>query len=508
MSPTRTLLPALAAAAILVLVASAALVARYRFERFVGLRYLIRRRTSRTARVGLVASALVTLLGLAVLILGGRQEQRFLETAGVMITLAGGLGVVLFLLLHVFSVFTTVSTMGIVLGVASLVVVLAVTSGFEREFEEKVLSVNAHLLIMPYGEASMDEQQMEMAAVEKKLVGMPGLRKTAFFSISAGEVMVGKVGANLKGVDLQRGAHELDRWLTAGRAADLEKPATCPPSVGPTGISEEPAADEWIGRIALGEELARKLRAKVGTCLRVLVPIPQGADIGAPPPSFRFQVVGVFRMGFNEYDTRLAYVSLADAKVVGGVRQTIFGLELRFQRPLQALDAEPEVERRLAPDPPKIIDWKDLNHNLFTALTMQKAIIALFLVLIIVVAAFNILASLTMIVLAKTREIAILASMGAGKRALRRIFIVAGSFVGFVGTGFGLAFGLAVCALAGVYGYPLDPKVYLIAKLPVQVLPAELLLVALATQLICLLATLYPATRASRLGIVEGLRHT
>jgi lipoprotein-releasing system permease protein len=327
--------------------------------------------------------------------------------------------------------------------------------------------------------------------------------------MSMGEVMIGKVGANLKGVDMARGTEELRRWATPGSVDALARPAHCPPPRVPGfPVDESEEQGAWTGRIILGEELAQRLRVKTGACVSVLVPIPQGGDLAAPPPVFRFKVVGTFRMGFHEYDTRLAFVNLEDAKVVGGVRQTLFGIELRFDDPMVALEADDEVERRLGPDPPRVVNWKDLNHNLFMALAMQKTIIALFLVLIIVVAAFNILASLTMIVLGKVREIAILASMGAGARSLRRVFVVAGTLVGFVGNGLGLAFGLAVCGLASLYGYPLDPKVYLIAELPVQISIAEMLAVAGATQAICMLATLYPAFRASRLKVVEGLRHT
>jgi len=127
--------------------------------------------------------------------------------------------------------------------------------------------------------------------------------------------------------------------------------------------------------------------------------------------------------------------------------------------------------------------------------------------LIIVVAAFNIIASLTMIVLSKVREIAILKSMGARSAAVARVFLVGGTTVGAVGTGLGIGYGLVVCALAHLYGYPLDPKVYLIGRLPVTIDPAELIGVAAATLLICFLATLYPSLRAARLDAVEGLRY-
>jgi lipoprotein-releasing system permease protein len=212
-------------------------------------------------------------------------------------------------------------------------------------------------------------------------------------------------------------------------------------------------------------------------------------------------------MGFNEYDTRLAYVSLKDARMIASARGSVFGVELRFADPRQALTIGKEIKQRLDA-PYRVIDWKELNHNLFMALTMQKVIISLLLVLIIIVAAFNIIASLTMIVLSKVREIAILKSMGARSAMVARVFLVGGTTVGGIGTGFGILYGLLVCLVARLYGYPLDPKVYLIGELPVQITASEIALVAAATLLICFLATLYPSLRASRLKAVDGLRYT
>ena len=412
-----------------------------------------------------------------------------------------------FALLRVFSVFTTVSTMGVVLGVGSLVVVLAVTSGFEREFEDKVLAVNAHLLVMSYGEPSLDEREKAAEGYMKKLQGLPGLRKMAKFSLSAGEVMIGKVGANLKGIDLTHGGEELQRAMVAGNVQDLGKPARCASGPSWAGGGVEEASTGGAGRIILGVELAQKLHAKVGDCITVLIPFA-GEEIDAQPMSYEYAVVGLFRLGFHEYDTRLAYVSLEDARKLGGAaRGTIYGIELRFDDPRQALKMEREVVARLGYEP-RIMDWETLNHNLFMALEMQKLIIALFLMIIIIVAAFNIVASLTMIVLSKVREMAILGTMGARKGAVMRLFVSAGSLVGFVGVGLGILYGVAVCALARVYGYPLDPKVYLIASLPVEITVGEILFVAVSTQLICMLATIYPALRASRMKVVDGLRYT
>jgi len=482
------------------------------FERFIGLRYLHRSRKSWTAVVGFSVSLAVAAAGVAVFLVTRAHHARGWETLGVIATLAGALAAVLFMLLGLFSVFTTVSTMGVVLGVASLVVVLAVTSGFEREFQDKVLALNAHLIVIPYGNVDIDSPEADH--IQDKLRGMPGVVRMAKFLFSAGEVMVGSVGANLKGIDLVSGADDLKKSLIEGSIADLERPATCDRAAG--DANRAPAApadsggaagtrpDERIGRIILGAELAHRLHARVGDCVPIMVPFSLGD--AATPPSFRFRVVGLFRMGFNEYDTRLAYVSLEDAHRLETARGAVFGIELRFSDPHLALSMVSEVRRRLDA-PYRVIDWKELNHNLFMALTMQKVIISLLLVIIIIVAAFNIVASLTMIVLSKTREIAILKSMGARPTMVARVFLVGGTTVGGVGTALGILYGLLICVLARLYGYPLDPKVYLIGQLPVQIAGSEIVSVAAATLAICFLATVYPSVRASRMSAVDGLRY-
>jgi lipoprotein-releasing system permease protein len=336
--------------------------------------------------------------------------------------------------------------------------------------------------------------------------------------MSAGEVMIGKVGATLKGIDVDNPGTELGPALIAGKLEDLARPASC--AVGPAWArADRPAApaagaedgsaggdgDDFVGRIVLGAELARRIHAQVGDCITVVIPFAR-RDIDAQPIGFSFQVMGLFRLGFHEYDSRLAYVGMPDARKIGSARPMLFGVELRFADPKRALHAEAEVVARVGYEP-HIVDWQTLNQNMFAALEMQKVIIALALMIIIVVAAFNIVASLTMIVLAKVREMAILSAMGARRRALMRLFMVAGSLVGFVGVGLGIVYGLAICALAAFYGYPLDPKVYAIAQLPVDVNLRELLAVAGTTQFVCVLATLYPALRAGRLQVVDGLRY-
>jgi lipoprotein-releasing system permease protein len=410
--------------------------------------------------------------------------------------LAGGLLAVVGVLLRLLSVFTTVSTFGVVLGVASLIVVFGVTSGFEREFQDKVLALNAHLIVQAYGDADLDE----LDDIQKKLAGLPGVVGMAPFLFSAGEVMIGRVGANLKGVDLRLGANELRHALEHGSVEDLARPASCPlPGTSP------PRATSDVGRIAIGSELARRLHVGVGDCVPIMVPFSSGAT--DMPVASLFKVTGTFRMGFNEYDTRIAYASMADAQRLASVKRLVSGVELRFADPMRALTVGPEVQARLG-SPHHLVDWRELNGNLFKALQMQKIVIVLILVIIVVVAAFNIVSSLTMIVLSKVREVAILKSMGAASSMVARIFLIGGTTVGLLGTGLGIGYGLLVCLLARLYGYPLDPKVYLIGELPVQIRPGELVGVAVGTIVIAWVATLYPSLRASRMGAVEGLRYT
>jgi lipoprotein-releasing system permease protein len=468
-------------------------------ERLVGFRYLLLRgRRNRWLPILLFANLALMILGFIVFGLAHHFQKRGLQTIGVIVILWAAHFAIWAFLLRSFSVFTTVSTMGVVYGVSALIVVFGVTSGFEREFQDKVLALNAHLIVQAYGDADFEE----MNDIQRRLKDMPGVTRMAPFLFSAGEVMIGRVGANLKGIDLQGGADDLRAALKngSGTVEDLAKPASCTvPGTDP------PRTTADVGRIAIGSELARKLRVGRGDCISIMVPFSSGA--ADAPVSYLFKVTGIFRMGFNEYDTRLAYVSIADAQRLANVRRLVSGVELRFKDPMLALTAGHEIQRRLG-SPHHLVDWKELNGNLFRALLIQKVFIALILVIIVVVAAFNIVASLTMIVLSKVREIAILQSMGASSSMVARIFLIGGTSVGMIGTGLGIGYGLLFCLLARLYGYPLDPHVYLIGQLPVLIRPEEIVGVATATILISWVATLYPALRASRLTAVEGLRYT
>jgi lipoprotein-releasing system permease protein len=200
-------------------------------------------------------------------------------------------------------------------------------------------------------------------------------------------------------------------------------------------------------------------------------------------------------------------VSLKEAQKFFGPQDVVTGVEMK----LDDVEVAGQVSRRLSQDlggaPYRVIDWEELNRNLFTALKMQKVALVIFLTLIILVAAFNIVAALTMLVIDKTKEIAILKSMGMRAFGVARVFQVAGLTIGCVGIGCGLLVGLLVCAVVARYGYSLDPHVYLIDRLPVQVSLDEVLLTCGITLAICFIATLYPSLKAAQLEPVEGLRY-
>jgi lipoprotein-releasing system permease protein len=238
-----------------------------------------------------------------------------------------------------------------------------------------------------------------------------------------------------------------------------------------------------------------------------LDPSRWGQD-GAGPSMREFRVGGLFYSGFQEYDARLAYVSVPDAQsFYEGRGDIVTGVELKLDDIDRARDVAQKLDDELGGLPYDVIDWERLNHNLFAALRTQKVAITVILTIIIIVAAFNIIAAMTMLVIGKAKEIAILKSMGMRATGVARVFQAAGLFIGLIGTGCGLAVGLTTIAVLRRYDYQLDPHVYLIDRLPVKVNPDELVMTACITLAICLLATLYPAIKAARLPPIDGLRY-
>lgn len=472
-------------------------------ERAIGWRYLFRRRRSRTVLVG-TAILGVLAVGLPTLFLltqgtpgSPSRTLLLLLTEPVLILF------VIFLLLNFFSALTTVSILGVFLGVASLMVVLSVTSGFQEEFQNKVLGVNSHVIVLKYG-INFSEYRDVASKVEK----LPHVKAAAPFTFN--EMMIAH-GSSLSGV-LVKGilpgestrVLDIEQRMIEGDVGALETKTV--------GLAPPGASDDNLPTMLLGRELAKKLKAKPGDRVRLVAPL---ADLDPSlwtaesriPKTKDFRVAGVFYSGFDEYDRRLVYIHLRDGQLLTGGGDAVTGVEMRIDDIYASARVSAEIERALAGAPYRVIDWRELNHNLFTALKMQKFALAILLTLIILVAAFGIVATLTMLVIDKSQEIAILKSMGMRSSAVARVFQAAGLTVGALGVVAGIAHGLILCVLMRHYQYQLDPRVYLIDHLPVRIDVGDILLTALITLAICLVATIYPAARAASLRPVEGLRY-
>jgi lipoprotein-releasing system permease protein len=399
---------------------------------------------------------------------------------------------------------TLISIGGVAIGVWALTVVLSVMSGFEADLKHKILGHRAHGIVMKYGQNDFTEWQ----AARETVLGVPGVTGVTPFlynevMVSAGQNLTGAV---VMGVDP----------ATVGTVTDLPgtmEDGTIAWLADPAAIPQPPVRDESSGPpgrtlpgIVVGRELARALRVFVGDQVSVVSPFGDLGPAGPQPKSRPFRVAGVFYSGMYEYDAKYAYLELSEARRFFGTGESVTGLEVKVRNVDAARAVMGRVAATLGGYPYRTKDWGELNRNLFSALMMEKVVMAVILGFIVLVASFIIVATLVMLVLEKTREIAVLKSMGAGVPSIMKIFVAEGLTIGAVGTFFGLVLGLGTCLLIDRVGIPLDPEVYYISNLPVLIDLAQFGMVALAALALAYLATVYPATKAARLRPVDGLR--
>lgn len=399
------------------------------------------------------------------------------------------------------SLISTLSLAGVTIGVATLLIVLAVMTGLEFELRQKILGFNPHVTVVSYGGGLEGWQQ----AVEKART-VPAV--TAASPVLYGQAMVG-LGRSVSGVVVRgidpgtaSGVIDVAKHLVSGTLEDLGKPQTI------TLPEEEGGGRVELPGILVGQELARQLGVGPGDVLNVISPLGTPGPTGMVPRMKRFVLVGVFDSGMFDYDTTLAYMALPDAQKFFDMGDTVSGIEVRVRDVYAAREAARAVETALGGFPYRARDWMEVNRNLFSALKLEKVVYGIVLTLIVVVAAFNILASLTMVVKEKRRDIAVLKSMGASNGAIGRIFILNGAVIGVVGTVLGNALGLAGCWLLARYQFVELPKdVFLVTTLPVRMDPLNFLIVGVVSVGICLLAALSPARRAASLVPVEVIRY-
>jgi lipoprotein-releasing system permease protein len=262
--------------------------------------------------------------------------------------------------------------------------------------------------------------------------------------------------------------------------------------------------------IVIGRELAKSLHVYVGDEVTLISPLGDLGPMGVLPRSRKFRVAAIFYSGMYEYDASHAYVKLEAAQDFFDLKQNVTGLELKVDDAERVSEIRPAIDSQLAKDERsdlRIRDWKESNKNLFSALKLEKIATFIILSLAIVVAAFCIICTLLLMVTEKSKEIAILKSLGASDRAILNIFMVEGVMIGGIGTVFGVTTGLAVTLGLKWFGVRLDPDVYYVDKLPINVEWSDFTLVALAALFITTIATIYPAIAASKLRPVDGIRH-
>jgi lipoprotein-releasing system permease protein len=507
------------------------------------------------------------------------------------------------------SVSTALAIGGVTLGVAALTIVLSVTGGFLDEFREKILGVNAHVLVLKY---SIDFR--EYRDVMKKIDGIPGVAAAEPFVINPMMVTHGDrtaTGVLLKGVDpdLMTKVLDLPKHVVAGTLDGLRRPGAKPPArqfdplreelerprsskesdggtdslltwmqrevdsemaradagatpperasspdepghdipvrprrdvappkpgrmfVGdvtpPGGYKSQLPDDDYVPDsidpdpckspervkempgIVLGRSLTKQLDVDLGDCVQVTSP-QIGLSYGAgsrSPIAKQFRVTAVFEAGFDQYDSKLVYTDIYEAQAFYEYGDSVTGVEMKVTDIDRAQEVAKRIDLALNNGIYYTMDWRQLNHGLFTALLLQQIWMSLVLGLIILVAACSVIATIIMVVLEKKKEIALLKALGARRGAILRIFLYQGGLIGVAGASLGVLFGGVACWLLTLYRFPLDPKVYFISRLPIAVSPLEFVFPGALAILICLVATILPAAYAAGMRPADGMRN-
>jgi lipoprotein-releasing system permease protein len=393
------------------------------------------------------------------------------------------------------SLITVIAVGGVTVGVMALVVVLGVMNGLQADLRDKILVANPHLRVLTYGEGlRLDDWRKVLGEVRRT----PGVEAAAPFVLTQGLISAGHdyaEGVIVYGVDADTGKRAVTSFARHLTKGDLTFKTT---------------HADVEGGIALGTRLAAKLSAFPGTV--VTLTAPAGAkfnpSIGAYMPKFhRYEVTGIFDTGMYEYDNSYVALDRRVAQRFAGLDTAVTGIEVRLADPANAQAFGATLESRLG-YPYRALDWQSQNASLFSALKLEKLAMAFVVFLICVVAAFNVVGTLSMVVRDKTREIGILLAMGLKRAAIRRVFLTQGILVGLTGTTLGVVLGLV---LGGSVNrgqlIPIDPSIYFIDHLPVRTQPLDVLLVIAASLVIATLAPLYPSIQAARLDPVTAIRY-
>ncbi len=388
------------------------------------------------------------------------------------------------------SLISIIAVLGVMVGVWVLTVTLSGMNGFEQEVQAKIVGTNAHIVLLTHGTAGLTDYE-ELSARLQEIDGVIGTSPILYTKamLSEGRRADGVV---IKGIDLAR-----EKQVT-------EVPSYIVPEL--TAIDGGGFTD--LPGIVLGFEVALRLVAGIGDTVAMSSPIRTvRTPLGAVPLVKKFEVVGLFRSGMYEYDTSFCFISIAAAQDFMDLEGGVTGIEVKIEDMFAASEMATEIELSFGP-PYVANNWIDVNQNLFAWMRIEKFFMFLILLMIILVAAFNISSMLIMVVMDKRRDVGVLRSMGARSSSIMAIFVMQGLQVAMLGTALGSLLGLVTSWVVDRYKIvSLPPDVYFIDTLPIRIEPLDFLLVAGATILICFVGTLYPAWRAAKMIPVEAIRY-
>ena len=403
---------------------------------------------------------------------------------------------------------TWISIAGVGLGVMALIVVIAVMSGFSKDLRDKILGTNSHVVVSNMNRAMVENY----GDILKKVRSVEGVVAAAPFIMNQVMLINGDrvSGVVVRGIDPEEEetVSDLGKNMVSGIISDLKTESSFSGEI--KGIEKKNRAG-----IILGKELSRRLGAGVGDIVSMVSPVSRVTPVGLIPRMKLFEVVGVFESGMYEYDANLSFILLKSAQKFFSMKNGVSGIEVRVADIEQAGNIASVIQKKLG-FPYLVRDWMQMNRNLFSALKLEKIVMFIILILIIFVAAFNIVSTLFMLVMEKAKEIAILMSMGASCSSIMKIYSYQGLAIGLVGTFLGCATGFVIVpnlneivssieSIFGIVAFPSD--VYYLDRLPSKIQYMDSFLIIIFSVVICLVASLYPAWRASKLDLVDGLRY-
>jgi lipoprotein-releasing system permease protein len=406
------------------------------------------------------------------------------------------------------SIITFISIFGIFLGVAALIIVLAVMNGFEEDLRTKILGIKSHIEVT----SGMNAPVKNYHAVREEIDKTPGVVASTPFIYT--EAMVrgnnSVTGVVIRGLDTQSSSKVIH--LGKVREGSLEHLNTIPEDV----LKELHETDRGLAGIVIGKEMARNMGMFLYDTITIISPAGGiSTPMGMVPRMKKFVVVGIYESGFYEYDSKLAFLSLKSCQEFLDMGDTVSGIDIVVNDIYKADVIARNIQNRLG-FPFFTQNWMQMNKNLFSALRLEKRVMFIILSLIVLVAAFNIISALIMVVMEKNKDIAILKSMGATSATIMKIFIYQGLIVGVIGTFFGCVAGLFIALnlqkislfVERIFHFKILPgDVYYLSELPSKVNYADVITIVIGTILICFISTIYPSFRASRLDPAEALRY-